>query len=210
MREPCWTRNCRTKPMTGSERCGYCSTAPTTASWPGTAACRRGPTRWPSGATRTTRCCCRWSITTKRVTPPTRRRCSAGALSPAWSNRSRRANRWKPWPPRCNGAAGSIRATWPACWPRRNRKCCRPWPKRDRFSWTRPMANGRPRTTTCRATSRPSCGRPWPPATSSAATSPHSKGCSQKTWHRRPSNRAWARCGFRRWTSRPSSSRCWS
>jgi N12 class adenine-specific DNA methylase len=38
-----------------------------------------GPTRWRSGATRTIRCCCRWSITTKSRTRPARRRCSPGA-----------------------------------------------------------------------------------------------------------------------------------
>jgi hypothetical protein len=50
-----------------------------------------------------------------------------------------------------SGAAGSIRLTWRTAGAPK-RRCWRHWPERARFSSTRPTGNGRPPTTTCRAT----------------------------------------------------------
>ncbi|EXI82608.1 MAG: DNA methylase [Candidatus Accumulibacter appositus] len=51
-----------------------------------------------------------------------------------------------------SGVAGSIRLTWPNCLGHPKLRCWRHWPERGRFSSTRPTGNGRPPTTTCRAT----------------------------------------------------------
>ena len=99
--------------------------------------------------------------------------------------------------------------TWPNCWGTR-RRCWRRWPGGAGFP--RPGRRGmedRRRLPVGQRESEAQAGgavRGLP----TSATSTRWNRCNPKTCHRRPSSRAWARCGFRPSTSRRSSSRSWN
>jgi hypothetical protein len=189
--------------------CGRCSTAATTATSRATAACHPGQRAGVPARPGLSAAAVAGALRRRVGHRHARRRCSPGARCAGVGADGGRPSRPRRWPPRCSGAAGSIRPTW-------RQLLSAPEDGAGRAGRAGQMfldpADGAWKTADDYLS-----GNVKEKLKQALLSGPANRrnverwnGCSPRTCRRPPSSRAWARCGSRRATSRTSSMRCWS